>query len=115
MAYYKMPWCLPAGRQGGIGRPVCRQAGALIEIYKMIVYAISSLNHNYIYVGMTANLEERLKRHNDGRERTTKFYRPFELIFRESCKNRPEARLREKYWKSGVGKEKLRNLRDSMK
>jgi hypothetical protein len=24
--------CLPAGRQGGIGRPVCRQAGALLKI-----------------------------------------------------------------------------------
>ena len=52
---------------------------------------------------MTQNIEERIKRHNDGRERTTKFYRPFELIFRESCKNRPEARLREKYWKTLPG------------
>jgi putative endonuclease len=109
-----MPWCLPADRQGGIGRPVCRQAGAQ-EIEMLEVYAISSLNHNYIYVGMTNNLDARVKRHNDGRERTTKPYRPFKLIFKESCETRPEARLREKYWKSGIGKEKLRTLRNSLK
>jgi putative endonuclease len=77
------------------------------------VYAISSLNHNYIYVGLTKDIHNRIKRHNDGRERTTRFYRPYELIFSEICDTRIEARKREKYWKSGVGKEKLRALRDS--
>ena len=79
------------------------------------VYAISSLKHNYIYVGMTKSIEVRLKRHNDGRERTTKFYKPYELIFSEVCNSRPEARIREIYWKSGIGKEQLRSLRDSLK
>jgi putative endonuclease len=60
---------------------------------------------------MTQNIEERIKRHNDGRERTTKFYTPFELIYSEVCETRVQARIREKYWKSGVGKEKLRKLR----
>jgi putative endonuclease len=79
------------------------------------VYAISSLEHNYIYVGLTQDIDERIKRHNDGRERTTKFYKPFELIYSEDCKTRIDARFQEKYWKSGVGKEKLRTLRDSSK
>ncbi|MBU3820538.1 GIY-YIG nuclease family protein [Flavobacteriaceae bacterium XHP0103] len=79
------------------------------------VYAISSEKHNYIYVGLTHDLEVRIKRHNDGRERTTKHYKPFELIYSEVCETRPEARIREKYWKSGAGKEKLRKLRDSQK
>ena len=77
------------------------------------VYAISSLEHNYIYVGLTQDIDKRIKRHNDGRERTTRFYKPFELIFSEVCITRIEARQREKYWKSGVGKEKLKKLRDS--
>ncbi|HLT52649.1 MAG TPA: GIY-YIG nuclease family protein [Flavobacteriaceae bacterium] len=77
------------------------------------VYAISSKEYNYIYVGLTQDLKARVKRHNDGRERTTKFYKPFELIYSEVCNTRPEARLREKYWKSGVGKEQLKSLRDS--
>ena len=77
------------------------------------VYAISSLKHNYIYVGLTQDVTKRVQRHNDGRERTTKFYRPFELIYSEVCETRVEARLKEKYWKSGIGKENLKIIRDS--
>ena len=77
------------------------------------VYAISSIAKNYIYVGLTSNIDERIKRHNGLRERTTKFYAPFKLIYTEEVKTRIEARVREKYWKSGIGKEKLRSLRDS--
>ncbi len=77
------------------------------------VYALSSIEHNYIYVGLTQNLNNRIERHNGGRERTTKFYKPFELIYSEVCSNRIEARVREKYWKSGIGKEKLRSIRNN--
>ena len=77
------------------------------------IYAISSLNKNYIYVGMTKNLKDRYQRHNKGREKTTRPYIPFKLIFVEKVYGeRSEARIREKYWKSGVGKEKLRLLKD---
>ena len=74
------------------------------------VYALKSLNRNYIYVGMTQNLEERFKRHNSGREKTTTPYAPFKLIFTEECTDRDSCRVREKYWKSGIGKEKLKAL-----
>lgn len=77
------------------------------------VYAISSLKRNYIYVGLTSDLESRVARHNNGYEKTTKPYRPFVLLFFEEVTTRIEAREREKYWKSGIGKEKLRELRDS--
>jgi putative endonuclease len=76
------------------------------------VYAIASLVKNYIYVGMTINLDDRFSRHNQGRERTTKPYKPFVLIYSEKCIDRIEGRSREKYWKSGAGKEKLRLMRD---
>jgi putative endonuclease len=74
------------------------------------VYAIRSLTRNYIYVGMTSNIEERLHRHNCGYERTTKPYCPFELIYSELVVSRAEAREREKYFKSGIGKDFLRGL-----
>ncbi len=74
------------------------------------IYALKSLVKNYIYVGMTQNLDERIKRHNSGRERTTKPYSPFELIYTEEFQTRIEARKREKYFKSGVGKSFLKNL-----
>ena len=61
---------------------------------------------------MTTNLEKRVERHQSGREKTTRAYRPFELIFSEVLNvERSEARKREKYWKSGIGKEKLRQIR----
>jgi len=79
------------------------------------VYVISSINRNYIYVGLTSNVEERLKRHNLGYEQTTKPYKPFVLLYMETCEDRIIARNREKYWKSGVGKEKLRKLKSTIK
>jgi putative endonuclease len=78
------------------------------------VYAISSINRNYIYVGLTSNIEERFLRHNSGYEKTTKPYSPFILIYTEVCIDRITARKREKYLKSGIGKEFLRKLRDQI-
>ena len=64
---------------------------------------------NYIYVGLTDDLERRVHEHNSGWEKTTKPYRPFNLIFAESFSTRTEARMKEKYLKSGVGKEFLKS------
>jgi len=74
------------------------------------VYAIKSLTRNYIYVGMTSDLKKRLLQHNSDYEQTTKPYRPFELIYSELAENREQARIREKYFKSGIGKDFLRKL-----
>lgn len=74
------------------------------------VYAISSINRKYIYVGMTNNLERRLYEHNHEKEQTTRPYAPFKLIHSEVAENRIYARKREKYFKSGVGKEFLKSL-----
>ncbi len=59
---------------------------------------------------MTNNIVRRLKEHNSGVNRSTKAYHPFELIYSEEYESRIEARKREKYLKSGVGKEFLRSL-----
>ena len=78
------------------------------------VYAISSLERNYIYVGLTNNIERRLSEHNSGKNKTTKPYSPFKIIYFEECKNRIEARSKEKYFKSGSGKEKLKIIRENL-
>ena len=75
------------------------------------VYAIASLSRNYIYVGLTDNIDRRFVEHNTGKNKTTKPYLPFELIFTEEFETRKEARQKEKYLKSGIGKEKLKQLR----
>jgi len=74
------------------------------------VYAIKSLDRNYIYVGLTNDFDRRLNQHNSGQNRTTKAYLPFKVILVESYNTRPEARKREKYLKSGIGREYLKRL-----
>ncbi|HOV12212.1 MAG TPA: GIY-YIG nuclease family protein [Bacteroidales bacterium] len=76
----------------------------------IIVYAIKSISHDYIYVGMTNNIVRRIDEHNMGRNRSTKAYIPFELIYSESHSSRENARKREKYFKSGSGKKWLKKL-----
>jgi putative endonuclease len=75
-----------------------------------LVYAIKSEVRNYIYVGLTDNFDRRLLQHNSGQNKTTRAYAPFVVVLVESYRTRPEARKREKYLKSGIGKEYLRSL-----
>ena len=74
------------------------------------VYALKSKARNYIYVGMTANIKDRMRRHNSGYEKTTRSYRPFELVYLEKFEDRTQARVKEKYLKSGSGKEYLKRI-----
>jgi putative endonuclease len=76
------------------------------------VYAIKSAVKNYIYVGLTNDLSRRISQHNAGSTRTTRAYRPFTLLHFEELPDRPAACQREKYLKSGVGKEFLKLKRD---
>ena len=77
---------------------------------KYFVYAIKSEVRAYIYVGMTNNLRRRISDHNKGYNRTTKPYIPFKLIYTEEFPSRIDARVKEKYLKSGVGKEFLKSI-----
>lgn len=74
------------------------------------VYALKSVNKKYIYVGITDNIDRRILQHNTKKSKTTRFYSPFNLIYSEITDNRQNARKREKYLKSGVGKEFLKKL-----
>ena len=59
---------------------------------------------------MTNDLERRVKQHNNGINKTTKPYRPFEILLVDAYSNRSDARNREKFLKSGIGKENLKSL-----
>ncbi len=71
----------------------------------MFVYVISSKARNYTYTGITENVERRLFQHNSGQNKTTKPYIPFEIVLIEEYPDRSTARNREKYLKSGIGRE----------
>ena len=80
--------------------------------FMFFVYAIKSTRRNYIYVGLTNNFDRRFREHNSGHNRTTKPYAPFEKLHLEFFQTRVEARTREKYLKSGIGKEFLKRICD---
>lgn len=79
---------------------MARHNGLRID-YMFTTYAIQSKTKNYIYVGLTSNLERRIEEHNRGKNRSTKAYVPFELIYSKIFSTRPEAREHEKILKSG--------------
>ena len=74
-------------------------------------YVIKSKNKDYRYIGITNNLERRFKQHNQGSGIATKSYAPFKIVLIEKHLNYHEARKREKFLKSGVGRNFLNSLK----
>ncbi|OGG53702.1 excinuclease ABC subunit C [Candidatus Kaiserbacteria bacterium RIFCSPHIGHO2_01_FULL_53_29] len=72
-------------------------------------YVLWSLKDRETYTGSTNDLRKRFKQHNDGLSRSTKGRRPLKLIYYEMCMNEQDARSRELFLKSGMGKRYLKN------
>ncbi|VBB46406.1 Excinuclease ABC C subunit domain protein [uncultured Paludibacter sp.] len=77
---------------------------------KYFVYLLYSESYNRFYKGMTANIEKRLKEQNRGQTFSTKPYKPWKLIYFEEFSNREEARKREKFLKSGQGRDFIKQF-----
>ena len=65
--------------------------------------------HKKWYTGFTENIQKRILEHNSGKTRSTKYGGPWKLIYCEICLNKADAKAREKYLKSGMGKKYLKN------
>ncbi len=74
------------------------------------VYILKSVSTNKTYVGITNNLERRLKEHNSGKSKFTKSYIPWEMVYSEKILNREFARDKEKYFKSAAGRKRIKEL-----
>ncbi len=72
-------------------------------------YVLQSKKNNKLYTGSTGNLRKRLEEHQSGKSTYTKSRGPFILIYYEAGLNEEDARSREKYLKSGMGKRFLKN------
>lgn len=81
----------------------------------MFVYVLKSTRHNRLYVGLTADVDRRFLEHNNGWVKKTRFYRPFRLIHVEIVNNMLEARKYEKYFKSGYGREIVKEIGNELK
>jgi putative endonuclease len=94
--------CLPAGR---VHKQEKRRN-------MFIVYVLKSTVDGRLYKGFTRNLDRRLWEHNRGKTKSTKAYGPWQLVYKEEVESREEARKREKYLKSGIGREYLKKILD---
>lgn len=72
------------------------------------VYAIKSEKDGRLYKGFTTDLKRRLKEHNQGKTKSTKGFVPWNLVYFEQVESRSLAREREKFLKSGKGRDYLK-------
>lgn len=110
------------GGQGSIEYRACGRQGAsdygdMEENSKseFFVYVLRSIEHERNYVGFTTNVENRLFQHNSGKTKSTKGYVPWRLLFTESYKTKEEALQREKYLKSGIGRDYIKSKLNELK
>ena len=73
------------------------------------VYVIQSTKNGYFYTDSTGDLRKRFKEHNEGKSPYTRHRGKYILIYYEACTNEYDAKKREKYLKTGMGKRYLKN------
>lgn len=83
-------------------------------------YVLLSLKTKRLYIGFSSDLKQRVEEHNKGLVGTfTKNNKPYKLIFYEAFIAEKDARLQEKFYKSGYGREvlqdKIKNSLESIK
>ena len=75
-----------------------------------VVYIMYSASYNKYYTGSCANIDIRIKRHNAGYTRSTKYGIPWEIVHTEIFNTRTEAVRRERQIKSYKGGEAFKKL-----
>lgn len=83
------------------------------------LYMLKSEKDGKLYIGCTNDLKKRIQEHNRGESFATKGRKPFSLIYYEAYLNRKDAEKREKFFKTGWGrqyfKKTLKNYFNSIK
>ncbi len=74
------------------------------------VYILQSLKNQSLYIGYTSDLKRRFSQHNSGKNKATKPFIPYKLIFYEAFLNRIDAKHREEYLKSGFGRRSIKKM-----
>ena len=71
------------------------------------VYVLRSEKTGRRYVGSCQDVQERLRRHNAGHSKVTRHGVPWSLEHFEPFSTRAEAMQRERYYKTGKGRDEL--------
>ncbi len=74
------------------------------------VYILQSKKDEKLYIGHTHDLQKRLREHNKGLSFATKGRKPFSLIYYEAYLNQEDAKDREKFFKTGWGRQYMKRV-----
>ncbi|MBI4090839.1 MAG: GIY-YIG nuclease family protein [Candidatus Komeilibacteria bacterium] len=74
------------------------------------VYILKSNKDNHLYYGYTNNLKQRLNKHQEGKVFATKLRLPVRVLYYEAYMNEDDARARERYFKTGWGRNYIKKL-----
>lgn len=74
------------------------------------VYVLQDKTTGRFYKGLCSNLENRIQEHIKGESWFGKIHKSLVLVHVDICKTRSEARRLEKFFKSGYGREAIREL-----
>lgn len=74
------------------------------------VYILQSNINQELYVGCAEDLKKRLTQHSKGQVFSTKNNRPYALIHYEAFLNKKDAFLREKWLKTGWGRNQIKKM-----
>jgi putative endonuclease len=74
------------------------------------VYVLRSEVTGRRYTGSCEDLDDRIRRHNAGESLATRHGVPWQLIYKQEFVSRSEACERERYLKTGRGREELDRL-----
>ena len=75
---------------------------------RFYIYVLLSLKDRKLYIGFTTNLKSRLIEHANGEVSSTKLRRPLKLIYYEYFIDMKDAKVRERFLKSGFGRSQLK-------
>ncbi|MFA9288415.1 MAG: GIY-YIG nuclease family protein [Weeksellaceae bacterium] len=79
------------------------------------VYVLKSLKDQRSYVGCTKDLKNRIKEHNAGEVKSTKYRRPLVIWYQEEYQDQHTAFQRERHFKTAWGRRQLRKILENLK
>ena len=97
------------GQMRRSARSIPSDPPCVIRCIMHYVYVLKSKKDGNFYVGCTNDLRKRFESHNKGDVPSTKFRKPFDLIYYEASSNKEDALKREKYLKTTYGHRYIRN------
>ncbi|UCB57596.1 MAG: GIY-YIG nuclease family protein [Candidatus Omnitrophota bacterium] len=74
------------------------------------VYILINKLNTKTYTGSTSNISKRLADHNNGKVKSSRTHKPYEILHIETFNTLKEAKQRECFYKTTTGRRKIRDL-----